>query len=125
MGIILVAGIVAFYFFNKKKMTFGEWVRQLHILLKLGIFTGIIGFILNVISSWFFANELTPFIYIIMTYVGEILIFLSVSCLSSSQRPCWDSVFMEITSPVKYRWQYWSRKALIWSRRRKKRNAWS
>ena len=35
MGIILVAGIVAFYFFNKKKMTFGEWVRQLHILLKL------------------------------------------------------------------------------------------
>ena len=62
MGIILVAGIVAFYFFNKKKMTFGEWVRQLHILLKLGIFTGIIGFILNVISSWFFANELTPFI---------------------------------------------------------------
>ena len=76
MGIILVAGIVAFYFFNKKKMTFGEWVRQLHILLKLGIFTGIIGFILNVISSWFFANELTPFIYIIMTYVGEILIFL-------------------------------------------------
>lgn len=80
MGIILVAGIVAFYFFNKKKMTFGEWVRQLHILLRLGIFTGIIGFILNVISSWFFANELTPFIYIIMTYVGEILIFLSVSC---------------------------------------------
>ena len=49
MYIILVAGIVAFYFFNKEKMAFGEWVRQLHILLRLGIFTGIIGFILNVI----------------------------------------------------------------------------
>lgn len=30
MYIILVAGIVAFYFFNKEKMAFGEWVRQLH-----------------------------------------------------------------------------------------------
>ncbi|HFI0718808.1 TPA: hypothetical protein ACGO56_002035, partial [Streptococcus suis] len=75
MDIILVAGIVAFYFFNKKKMAFGEWVRQLHILLRLGIFTGIIGFILNVISSWFSANESTPLIYNIMTYVGGILIF--------------------------------------------------
>lgn len=80
MYIILVAGIVAFYFFNKKKMAFGEWVRQLHILLRLGIFTGIIGFILNVISSLFFANQSTPLIYNIMTYVGEILIFISVSC---------------------------------------------
>ena len=80
MEIILVAGIVAFYFLNKKEMAVGEWVRQLNILLRLGIFTGIIGFILNVISSVFsnigVVNESTLLIYNTMTTVGKTLIFL-------------------------------------------------
>ncbi|WP_270300454.1 MULTISPECIES: hypothetical protein [Streptococcus] len=84
MEIILVAGIVAFYFLNKKEMAVGEWVRQLNILLRLGIFTGIIGFILNVISSVFsnigVVNESTLLIYNTMTTVGKTLIFLSVLC---------------------------------------------
>lgn len=84
MEIILVAGIVAFYFLNKKEMAVGEWVRQLHILLRLGIFTGIIGFILNVISSVFsnirVVNGSTLLIYNTMTTVGTTLIFLSVLC---------------------------------------------
>ena len=46
MGIIIVLGILMFFFVDKKDLSFGEWLRQLHILLRLGIFTAIIGFIL-------------------------------------------------------------------------------
>ncbi len=51
MGIIIVLGILMFFFVDKKDLSFGEWLRQLHILLRLGIFTAIIGFILGLISK--------------------------------------------------------------------------
>lgn len=78
--------IIAIFFFTKKKgVSVVEWIRSLDIVVRVGIFTGIMGVILSLISKPFttdsYGMETGSFsLFNIVDFVASGLIVISFLC---------------------------------------------
>lgn len=82
----LILVVIACIFFTKRKgASVGEWIRSLPTVIRVGIFAGIMGALLSVISKPFttdaYGGQTDSFsLFSIVEFLGSGLIVISILC---------------------------------------------